>query len=144
MRTYNLIFSNKWSQRIKRHFLFWLVIYLYHIMRGTFLYPAGTKLLVLIPTIILPAFEWGVLINMFISYTTVYYLVPKLYQKKKYILFTLSVLAVFFIAFVMLTMLAFINGPVGRSAIGSTAQHPFLFIKGDAIRVLGNPPFICA
>ena len=142
---YDLIFSSNRTQRIERHFLFWLVIYAYHFIRSTFLYPPNTKISVFINHVGVGSFEWGVLINMFISYTTVYYLIPKLFQKKKYVLFALSELTVFFLAFLMLSALVIISGPVTRSAIGATAQHPYLFIfKASAIRTLGNPPFICA
>jgi sensor histidine kinase YesM len=143
MKIYNLIFSNKRLDRIGRHFLFWLVIYLYHVIRSSFLFPPGTKFSIMIPIIMLGSFTWGVLINMFISYTVVYYLVPKFFQKKKYLLFVLSILVVLVIAFSILSVLVFFNGSNAK-AVGSTLEHPFIFLRGSAIRILGNPPLICA
>ena len=38
---HNIIFSDDRSYRWKRHFLFWLTIFVYHLVRISMLYPAG-------------------------------------------------------------------------------------------------------
>ncbi len=30
------------------------------------------------------------------------------------------------------------------NAVGTTKQHPYIFLRGNIIRILGNPPLICA
>ena len=66
---------------IKRHLLFWTAVYLYHVVRLSFLFPA--KQLLINPWIILlSSFRWGVISNLIFSYTIIYFLIPKFFQKE--------------------------------------------------------------
>jgi two-component system LytT family sensor kinase len=122
-----------------RHFLFWLAVFFYHFIRISFFYPPG-HLLENIKPVFIGALVWGTIFNMIFSYTIVYYLVPKLYIKKKYAFFVAGVLLLFAIVF----LLAILQGILNRHlsiAIGVTS--PISFFKATAIRILGNPPLIC-
>ena len=82
--------------------------------------------------------------NMFVSYTIVYYFVPNFFQKKKYILFCLGLFSVLVITFVINSIMVIFNASLTAGAIGSTPQHPYIFLRGNFIRLLGNPPLICS
>ncbi|MGH2646856.1 MAG: sensor histidine kinase, partial [Ginsengibacter sp.] len=136
---YSLIFSNKRSDRFMRHFLFWLAVFFYHFIRISFFYPAA-HLFENIKPVFIGALVWGTIFNMIFSYTIVYYLVPRLYIKKKYTLFAAGVLLLFTIMFFLGILQAMLNRHLAV-AIGTIS--PISFFKATAIRVFGNPPLIC-
>src|SRR6187549_2962252 len=90
---YNIVFSDKGSFRWKRHFLFWLVVLLYHFARISMMFPVINKNSFL--SLLELTFFWGLILNIFFSYSIVYYLIPKYFKKKKYWQFALGVLLVF-------------------------------------------------
>src|ERR1700712_4860002 len=96
MNFYNVIFSRKWSYRLERHAAFWLSVFLYHCLRLSLFFPAG-NFLQNMPSIINGALTWGVLTNMVVSYSMVYYLIPTFFVKKKYLLFIFCVIALFIV-----------------------------------------------
>ena len=139
MNYYNLIFSNRQPYRLKRHFIFWLAVFSYHFVRISLFYPPN-HFLENIRSIFFGALIWGTLLNMIISYTIVYYLVPRFFMKKKYALFATGLL----LLFIIVLMLAIINAIINKQmtvAIGMTATKTSF--KASAIRILGNPPLIC-
>ena len=140
MKMYDLIFSNNRVHRIKRHLLFWSVVFIYLIVRISFLFPQGhawenAK------TILLNSL-WGIFYNAIISYTIIYYLVQNFFAKKRYALFVAGVLLLYIVVFGLYLLWLLINGQFIH-AIGTTAQHPYIFLKGTVIRLFGNPPLIC-
>ena len=141
MKMYDLIFSNKRSQRIKRHLLFWAIFYIYQVVRMSFLFPPD-QILKKAPLILITALMWGVLHLVIISYTVVYYLVPKFFVKKKYVLFTVGVLLLFIGVFGLNILYNLITKQFAH-AIGTTPQQPYIFLRGSIIRMFGNAPLIC-
>ncbi len=139
MNYYNLIFSDRWAYRFERHFLFWLTVFLYHFVRISFFFPPNH-----FPKNALPIFWaaliWGTIFNMIFSYTIVYYLVPRFYEKRKYVLFAIGVLLLFIIVFILAILQAMANKQF-LAAIG--AKVPFALLTATVIRIFGNPPLIC-
>ncbi|MGI8581130.1 MAG: sensor histidine kinase [Chitinophagaceae bacterium] len=138
---YDLIFSNNWSQRIKRHLLFWAVVYIYQVVRMSFLFPPD-QIWVKVPLILIIGLTWGIFHLMLITYSVVYYLVPKLFMKRKYVLFGISVLILFIIVFGFNVAYMTITKPFTH-AVGITKEQPYIFLRGTIIRLFGNAPLIC-
>jgi len=141
MKIYELIFSKDPVNRIKRHLLFWTVVFLYHLVRISLLFPPNQFWENPKP-ILLGALIWGLLGNMIISYSIVYYLIPNLFQKRKYLLFVLGIIGVILVLFGFGLVNHLLNKQMA-SAIGTTAEQPYIFLKGTLIRLFGNPPLIC-
>ncbi len=139
MKMYDLIFSKKRSQRIKRHFLFWLAVFLYHIVRISMIYPTG-KIWELRWSLLEMTAFWGVFTNILFSYTVVYWLVPNYLKKRKYFFFTVWLL-------VMIIILHLINvlhnGILNQQFNTAAGLGTFFLQRGPIIRLLGNPPLIC-
>ena len=138
---HNIMFSNEPSWRWKRHALFWLAVYIYHILRiGLFFDP--DKIWANQSSILLHAFFRGILINIPFTYIIVYFAFPRYFQKKKYIQFVLGLASAFLVmatvSFAWITYV--INSPVAN-AIGITGIWGVY--RSDIIRLFGNPPLIC-
>lgn len=141
MKVYDLIFSNDRWTRVTRHLIFWSVIYIYQVVRMSFLFPSD-QVWKKAPLILFNALAWGIFHLVIISYTVVYYLVPKFLAKNRYVLFAVYTLLLF--AFVFL--LNFGYNRVTESfthAIGRTPQQPYIYLRGSLIRLLGNGPLVC-
>ncbi len=138
---YDLIFSDKWVQRIKRHFVFWIAFYIYQVARVSFLFPSD-RVWESLTVILLTSFTWGLMHNVFFTYTTAYYLVPKFFAKRKYFLFVLGILVLLFLAF-SYDFLRLLASKKIAHAIGSTKEQPYLYLRGAIIRVFGNAPLVC-
>jgi sensor histidine kinase YesM len=144
MNNYDLVLSDKSLDRITRHFIFWLTVFLYHVVRISFLYPSD-RVLENAGSILSGALIWGTFFNMMISYTIVYYLIPKFYNKRKYFIFIAGLFLVFIVA-VGLNILYIFSLKVNKQlshAIFSSTPGILLFLKATTIRLLGNPPLIC-
>jgi two-component system, LytTR family, sensor kinase len=141
MNYYSFIFSDKWSYRAKRHLSFWLAVFLYHFIRISIIFPPNGFWENII-SILLGALLWGTLVNIIICYSVAYYLVPKFFFKKKYILFAVNLLLLYFIIFFVGSINNIINVQM-MHVIDMTKQWPFILIKASSIRLLGNPPLIC-
>ena len=128
--------------RVKRHFVFWLSIFFYHCMRLSLLFPAD-HLRENIPSVIIGSLTWGVLTNMIISYTTVYYLVPKYFLKRKFVQFTTYLLLLFVVAMTFGMFMTQINRPLNNSISSATTPFSYAPLRASIIRILGNPPLIC-
>lgn len=107
----------------------------------SFLFPPD-QILKKAPLILVTALIWGVLHLVIISYTVVYYLVPKFFVKKKYVLFTVGVLLLFIGVFGLNILYNLITKQFAH-AIGTTPQQPYIFLRGSIIRMFGNAPLIC-
>src|SRR6186713_2910980 len=94
-KLYNITFSDDRSVRWKRHFFFWLIVLLYHFARIGMMFPVINKNSFL--SLLELTFFWGLILNIFFSYSIVYYLIPKYFNKKKYWQFAMGVLLVFLI-----------------------------------------------
>src|SRR6185312_11015932 len=142
MKTYDLIFSNDWKFRIVRHLLFWAAFYVYQVVRMSFLFSPNqlwnSVILILISSLVL-----GLFYNMVITYSVAYYLVPKFFDKKKYAQFAMGILVLLVIVFCYHILFSSIIKPF-PNAVGTTKQHPYIFLRANIIRILGNPPLICA
>jgi len=142
MKTYDLIFSNDRKFRIIRHVLFWAVFYVYQVVRVSFLFPPNqlwnSVILILVTSLVL-----GIFYNMVVTYSVAYYLVPKFFDKKKYAQFAMGILILLVIVFCYHILFNSIIKPF-PNAVGTTKQHPYIFLRGNIIRILGNPPLICA
>src|SRR5258705_5500362 len=95
-KLYNIVFSDKRSFRWKRHFLFWLAVFIYHLLRIGMMYPLE-KIWESRWSLLGMTFFWGIFTNVLFSYTVVYLLIPKYFQKRKYFLFTLGFLSLIII-----------------------------------------------
>src|SRR5215203_2360171 len=141
---YDIVFSDNRSSRLKRHFLFWLAVFIYHVVRIGMMMPAINSEPA-IRALLNYSLTWGVLPNMFITYLVAYYLVPKYFNRQRYIAFAIGIILVILllIANTMFRNYFDLNRHV-RSAIGlSSGLALFYNFRPGIIRVLGNPPLIC-
>ena len=141
---YNIVFSADRYYRWERHLLFWLAVFLYHVMRVGLMMPEVSSALAL-RALLNYSLTWGVLPNMFVSYLVAYYLVPKYFNRQRYIAFAFSImlLVVMLVANVLFRNYLDLN-PRVRSAIGLSGGLAFFYnFRPGIIRVFGNPPLIC-
>ena len=139
---YNIIFSDSRSWRWKRHFLFWLAVFLYHLVRIGLMYPPEKLRTDLFSLLEITLYR-GLLINILFSYAIVYFLIPRYFQKKKYVHFVIGLLlAISIIQILSALYQAFEMGQTARNAIGTIKNGVVLFRAGF-IRAFGNPPLIC-
>ena len=144
---YNIVFSDYRSYRWKRHLLFWLAVFLYHLIRIGIMFPPITNMRLAIP-LVENTFFWGTLPNIFIIYTLVYYLIPKYFNRKKYIAFFVSTVVLILIAQsygllkVLLSFKISYNQPM-LDAVGTSISAWKTSFRPGFIRMLGNPPLIC-
>ena len=141
MKMYDLIFSNKRSPRIKRHVIFWTAFYLYQVLRMSFLFPPN-HIWDGAPIILLSSLVWGLFHVMLITYTVTYYLIPKFFVRKKYILFGLCILGLF-VAMFWYDFFYVMLVKKFTHAIGTTKEQPYIFLRGTIIRLFGNAPLVC-
>lgn len=138
---YNIIFSADRSYRWKRHFLFWLAVFSYQLLRIGIMLPISGwhsffSLLEL-------SIFMGIITNMSFSYTITYFLVPRYFKNRKYILFTIGLVLLYLIIVVVGSIHArLLSGQPVIKAIGYIKAASF-FDRASGIRVLGNPPLIC-
>ena len=142
-KLYNIFFSDDRSHRWKRHFLFWLAVWLYHFVRIGIMFPSINTLHSFFSLLELTIY-WGIIINIIFSYSIVYYLIPKYLHRKKYFLFAVGIL----LLFIVMQVLGFVHtlilsgSPVGN-AIGYHKGMMFLSAaRPGFIRLFGNPPLI--
>lgn len=140
----DIIFSGKRSFRWKRHLLFWLAVLFYHLMRIGIMMPAFTwhSFFSMLELVIF----WGVIINMMLSYSVVYFLVPRYFQRKKYFLFTIGLIMLYFLIIFMMVVhtLIFFGGPVSTAIHGGLPiANLWSIFRPGVIRDFGNPPLIC-
>jgi hypothetical protein len=139
---YNIIFSDDRSIRWKRHFLFWLVVFFYHLLRIGIMMPAVNtwdSMFLLFRYAIMNA----MIINPFLTYSIAYFLIPKYFNRKKYFVFSggmlLVILLILFYYFII--NLFNLNSAV-RNAIGLSNGLLITTFKPGFIRAFGNPPLI--
>ncbi len=142
MKMYDLIFSNNRSQRIKRHMLFWAVVYVYQVVRMSYLFPQD-QIWDNAPVILTGSLRQVILHYVITSYIIVYYLVPKFFVKKKYAFFALNLLLLYIIIMGLGFLLISLPLKSLTHAVGTTKEHPYIFLRGSIIRFFGNPPLIC-
>src|SRR5678809_102104 len=94
-KLYNIVFSDKRSIRWERHFLFWLAVFLYHVVRIGMMMPSINSSSA-IRALLNYSLTWGVLPNMFVTYLVAYYLVPKYFNRQRYIAFAISIVLIIF------------------------------------------------
>ena len=141
---YNIVFSADRYYRWERHLLFWLAVFLYHVMRVGLMMPEVSSALAL-RALLNYSLTWGVIPNVFVSYLVAYYLVPKYFNRQRYIAFSFSImlLVVMLVANVLFRNYLDLN-PRVRSAIGLSGGLAFFYnFRPGIIRVFGNPPLIC-
>ena len=143
-RLYNIVFSDRRYHRLERHFLFWLAVFVYHIVRVGMMMPAVNNPSV-IRALVNYSLTWGVLPNMFVSYLVAYYLIPKYFNRQRYIAFAISIVLVVFILIANTIFRNYFDlNPRVRSAIGLSGGLAFFYnFRPGIIRVFGNPPLIC-
>jgi sensor histidine kinase YesM len=141
-KLYNIAFSDDRSVRWKRHFFFWLVVLLYHFARISMMFPVINKNSFL--SLLELTFFWGLILNIFFSYSIVYYLIPKYFKKKKYWQFAVGIVLVFLIIqFLLQVNSLVISGTPVIKAIGYYKGMEFLsYLRPGLIRSFGNPPLI--
>ncbi len=137
---YNIVFSDKRSFRWKRHFLFWLAVFIYHIIRIGFMYPPLTST-TLVFSVIEKAFLWGVIVNMGLTYSIVYFLIPNYFKRGKYILFAGWLVIILTSIYILNLVYNQYTNPQFRQSIGLSLSQ--LDFRNGIIRILGNPPLIC-
>jgi len=141
---YNVFFSDDRSSQLKRHFLFWLAVFFYHVVRIGMMMPELNNPSA-VRALVNFTLTWGVLPNMFISYLVAYYLVPKFFNRQRYIAFTLGLLLAMCVLVAYATIRNFFEiSPRLRSAIGLSRGIIFFdSFRPTIIRLFGNPPLIC-
>jgi hypothetical protein len=137
---HNIIFSNQFSYRWKRHFLFWLAIFIYHIIRIGFMYPPLMSASLFF-SLIEKAFLWGVIVNMMFTYSIVYFLIPNYFKRGKYILFAGGLVIILTSVYILNLLYVQYANPQFRQSIGLSLSQ--LDFRNGIIRILGNPPLIC-
>jgi hypothetical protein len=139
---YNIIFSPELSFRWKRHFLFWLVVFFYHLLRIGIMMPAVNTLHSMF-LLFRYAIMNAMIVNPFLTYSIAYFLIPKYFNRKKYFFFSggmlLVILLILFYYFIM--NLFNLNSAV-RHAIGLSNGLLITTFKPGFIRAFGNPPLI--
>jgi hypothetical protein len=141
---YNVVFSDDRSSRWKRHLFFWLAVFLYHVMRVGLMMPEVSSASAL-RALLNYSLTWGVLPNMFLSYLVAYYLVPKYFNRQRYIAFAFSIVLLIFILVINVLFRNYLDlNPRVKSAIGLSGGLAFFYnFRPGIIRVFGNPPLIC-
>lgn len=139
---YNIIFSDDFSFRWKRHFLFWMAVFFYHLVRIGIMMPAINSvhsILLLIQYTMLHA----MIVNPFLTYSIVYFLIPRYFNQKKYFSFTAGILFLLVLiqSYYFLTNWFNIN-PAMRHSIGLSNGLLITTFKPGFIRAFGNPPLI--
>jgi sensor histidine kinase YesM len=139
---HNLVFSNERTWRWKRHFLFWLVVFFYHLLRIGIMMPAVNTLdsmLLLFRYTMMNA----MITNPFLTYSIVYFLIPKYFNRKKYFFFIGGmVLVILLILFHYFIINWFNLNSAVRHAIGLSDGLLITTFKPGFIRAFGNPPLI--
>ena len=140
---HNMIFSDSRSWRRKRHFLFWLVVFLYHLLRIGIMMPALNNMSSFY-SLLKFTFLHAMITNPFFTYVIVYYLMPKFFNHKRYFLFAFGIVMVFAViqSYTFLQNLLALNQPV-REGIGLSKGLLLSNFKPGFIRMFGNPPLIC-
>jgi len=140
---YKIVLSDNRSYRWKRHAFFWLAVLLYHMLRIGIMFPPIKNMRSFL-SLLEMALYWGVVINMIVSYSVVYFLVPIYLKKKKYVLFTIGVLFLYILVVLLnfAHLYLILDGPVFH-AIGMNAEKILTAMIPGSIRSLGNPPLIC-
>src|SRR6186713_2808465 len=142
---HNIIFSDDRSFRWKRHLLFWLAVFFYHLLRiGLMMppinnWPALGKLLDF-------TFFRGVVPNILFTYSIVYYLIPKFFNRRKYLFFTIGVLlSIGLMQFYGIVNDRFHTGSPIHKAIQGNVSFAIKWAgwQPGFIRLFGNPPLIC-
>ena len=137
---HSIVFSDKRSFRWKRHFLFWLAVFIYHIIRIGFMYPPLTSASHFF-SLIEKAFLWGVIVNMMLTYSIVYLLIPNYFKRGKYILFAGWLVIILTSIYILNLLYVQYANPQFRQSIGLRLSQ--LDFRNGIIRILGNPPLIC-
>ena len=121
---HNIIFSNGISYRWKRHLLFWLAVFLYHLVRIGMMMPEVNNAPA-IRALLNFTLTWGLFPNMFITYLVAYYLIPKYFNRQRYIAFTIGIiLAMFILIAYSIIRTYFEFNHLLRSAIGFGGRRP--------------------
>lgn len=138
---HNIMFSDDRSWRWKRHVLFWLAVFIYHVLRVGLFFPAdklGANLL----SIFHLAFFRGLVLNVPFTCIIVYFVFPRYFQQKKYLRFVFGLLTAYLIMFtISVIWVTFFTSTSVANAIGVTGF--WSVFRADIIRLIGNPPLIC-
>jgi sensor histidine kinase YesM len=141
MNINNLIFSDHLTYRIFRHTLFGGSIFIFSLTRIGIMYPPNI-FWSSIPSYVAFAVEWTCVI-LGICYGIVYFLVPRLFYKKKYFLFACSVL--FFLFIVLILNMFWINSQskTYHGIAGLTFSNFAVLFPSAVLRILGSPLLVC-
>ncbi len=140
MKTHNLILSGKLKYRILRHGLFCLCILLYSFLRIGIMFPVNSFWATFYSFFSFTLY-WTSLI-LFYSYITAYVLVPKFYNRKKYISFAITLLLLTIFLYVINELQAYYQVNKTFSNIAGIRFGTF-FPGAAVVRILGNPPLVC-
>jgi sensor histidine kinase YesM len=131
---YNFILSNKFSFRLKRHISFWFAIILFYTSQNCFehyRFEAGFFDNVLSSLAYIPFKIF--LSDIIFCYSVIYFLIPKLFLKKRYFLFCLSLLATSVIVLLISDYYKYRHFQVPSNAL-------FRFIWGSIIEFIFQGP----
>ena len=139
---HNIIFSDNRSSRWKRHFLFWLAVFFYHLLRIGIMMPAVNNL-----HSMLLLFQYTItnsmIVNPFLTYSIAYFLIPKYFNRKKYFFFGGGMLLVILLILSYYFIINWLNiNSTIRHAIGLSNGLLITTFKPGFIRAFGNPPLI--
>ena len=139
---YNITFSDIRSNRWKRHLFFWLAVFAYHLMRIGIMVSPIKDFYSLITLLEYSLFR-GVISNIFFTYFIVYYLIPKFFNRKKYISFSAGIL----VSIILLQVYGIFNDILHSGSFEAINFARFTItverMRPGFIRLFGNPPLIC-
>ena len=100
------IFSNELSWRLKRHFAFWLVWWLFQgFLYSSVAINSATAFFVRLPASVVESFIY-IMAHMFLTYSLIYFVIPRYLIKQLYWKTAVWVAILFFIAAAMSTLLS--------------------------------------
>ena len=144
-KLYNIVFSDKSFFRWERHLLFWLAVFFYHLVRIGLMMPVIDSWRAL-GTLLEFSFFRGLIPNILFTYSIVYYLIPKFFNRGKYLLFAIGLLfSIGLMQFYGMVNDVFHDGSPIHDAIAGNGSQVFKWAgwQPGFIRLFGNPPLIC-
>lgn len=138
---YKIAFSSNGADRWMRHLLFWIMVYLYQVLRVGIMFPM--EKIISKPESVLELALLQECLNLIFAYSVVYYLVPRFFNRGKYVLFAIGILLAFVaIEFVVVGHRLLEINSTASSVVGLN-QPNFRMLRPGFIRAFGNPPLIC-
>lgn len=133
MERYPFIFSDEWKYRIRRHFAFWFTWWFFQAVLYSYLpVNTGQPYSALLAASSLDSLVY-LSVHMFLSYSLMYFVIPRYVLKEKYIGAVLWVLIFFFLAAVLSSFCSLVVLPPLREVFGLSECRPVQSITAFSI-----------